>query len=313
MMMKPLILQITNSSTWKSDPNLGFLTPTVSPITEETSSRLVYGAVRDTYGRGVIRSLNILDNGSGVINETISLDRRGSNGFDTDGTILGHVDLVNGRLRMFYIGFKRSKKVKFEAFSGLAESQDGRVFRFKQRIFHEVPFSFLEGKAPDIVACHWNNLNQEGDGLALVAIGTDWLKVLNTTFPKYSSYLIEAKGFEFKSLICKIPQRPSLYRLGRPRFITLRNRQLIVATGGKVDGDYRPYFFEFKHGLISASSEVFFPVSPGDDPRCQFHVSYPEILRFGSGVDLALFNGDRMGIEGCLGVSINSWLTTLDI
>jgi hypothetical protein len=293
---------LINNDTWQTGPSFGFLTPTGFSQEIEGRGQFIYGAVRDNLGRGVIRGVSISPNLQISAFSEVSYDRRGSGSFDTDGTILGHVNSVDNIVRLYYIGFRKSQRVKFEAFSGLAESLDGgKTFSFKRRIFDEDKFTFLEDYAPDIVACHWNNLDVNGDGLALIAVGNGWLDVGSVSYPKYSSYLINVKNFQFTSLISRFPQKSEVYRLGRPRFLE-NKMKIAVATGGKDDGDYRPYFFEFTGSTIIERADITFEVEPGSYSYCRQQVSYPELIKFANPkISLFLFNGDNMGHDGCYG------------
>jgi len=301
-----LLIRNTN---WKSGPYSGFLTPTAFLSDVTGQPQVVYGAVRDELGRGVIRGVSVSDSLSVLPFDEICFDRRNSDAFDTDGTILGHVNSVNEIIRLYYVGFRRSKKVKFQAFSGLAESYDmGKSFVFKQRILDKQAFPFIEGNEPDIVACHWNNLDLQGNGFALIAIGNSWLKIGSVSYPKYSSYMIAVENFQYSGLISKFPQTSDIYRLGRPRFLPGEKQRIAVATGGKPDGDYRPYFFEFMNDSFIKRADIEFPINPGHGLFCQQQVSYPELVKWPNQTkELFLFNGDQMGIDGCFGFETEGW------
>jgi hypothetical protein len=291
---------IVDNKLWKSGPNLGFLTPTAY-FCESENRQFVYGAVRDNSGRAVIRGVELLENLESLPFRDFSLDRRGSEMFDQDGTILGHVNKVGDVVRLYYVGFRRPQNVKFEAFSGLAESYDGgKTFIFRRKIFDSNFFKFLNGSKPSIVACHWNNLDFYGNGMALIAIGSDWLEIGERKFPKYSSYLINVENFQCVNLVCALPQSSDIYRLGRPRFIFGNDMRIAVATGGKSNGDYRPYFFEFTGTAFIPRLDYSFPIQPGSSALYKQQVSYPEFIKFpNSSNGLFLFNGDNMGELGC--------------
>lgn len=303
------IFQITNESTWQIGPKRGFLTPTKlvnSTFSTDTCKNEIYGAVRDEFGRGIIRKISLDSNLGMNPHDGICFDRRGSDDFDSDGTILGHVDFIENITRLFYIGFRQGASgSKFQAFSGLAESHDsGNTFQLTRQVFHPKFFPSFLAQDTDIIACHWNKLDTEGNGVALVSIGSGWLKIKGERFPRYSSHLITARKYEFQDLIASIPQNENLYRLGRPRFLALGKRNLAVATGGKEDGDYRPYFFEFVGNKFYSYPDFEFPVIPGSNEFCKTQVSYPEILSFpDTSRTVAVFNGDNMGIQGCLAVN----------
>jgi len=301
---------IIENDMWGQDPSFGFLTPTVLTGEIPSNKRVVYGAVRDNSGQAVIRRVEVSSELDVSIQQEICFDRRNSNVFDTNGTILGHVVRVGEVIRLYYIGFRRSKRVRFEAFSGLAESENsGRTFTFKRMILDKRAFIFLNGSIPDIVACHWNDLDLDGNGKALVAIGNGWIERGTNTFPKYSSYFINVENFQFKSLICQIPQKNDIYRLGRPRFLEGQEMRRAVLTGGKISGDYRPYFFDFNGHEFVESLNLEFPVKPEGNFLFEQQVSYPELINFKHPNEgIFLFNGDNMGMAGCYCLTSSGWL-----
>jgi len=294
---------------WEQEPSSGFLTPTVLKDGCPSDERVVYGAVRDNFGQAVIRRIHISNKLHITYQKEICFDRRGSDSFDTNGTILGHATAFGEIVRLYYVGFRRSKRVKFEAYSGLAESNDnGKTFKFKQTILDKNSFDLINGSVPDIVACHWNDFNIDGNGNALVAIGNGWIEKENTTFPKYSSFLIEVENFQFKNLIAQVPQNPKIYRLGRPRFLEGQEMKYAVLTGGRVNGDYRSYFFDFNGTAFKENTNMEFPVKPMKDSLFGQQVSYPELVNFLDPRDsIFLFNGDNMGADGCYSVSSKGW------
>jgi hypothetical protein len=296
-------IHLVKNEYWPNGPNLGFLTPTVFSDEVNFPFKLLFGGVRDTLGRSVIRLARLYSDLQVVPEPKICFDRRNSGEFDTDGTILGHINQIDTTLRMYYVGFRKSSKVKFQAFSGLAESLDfGRSFTFRRRIFTKLPSILDYRSGVDIIACHWNNLEANGNGEALIAIGSGWKNIDQKQFPMYSSYFVKVENFEILEVVAKIPQSTEIYRLGRPRFFYSKEQgiSLIVATGGKENGDYRPYFFEFKNGNIITREDLQMPVVPGDYLFCKKQVSYPEFVSFyDHQTDICIFNGDRMGEEGC--------------
>ena len=144
--------------------------------------------------------------------------------------------------------------------------------------------------------------------MALVAIGNDWIQKEHTTYPRYSSFLINVENFQFRSLICQVPQKNEIYRLGRPRFLEGHDKKCAVLTGGKLDGDYRPYFFNFNGHEFIENVELEFPISPEPNGLFKQQVSYPELINFlEPNASIFLFNGDNMGIEGCYSLTGKGW------
>lgn len=300
---------IVGNGVWDQGPNLGYLTPTVLTGELPSNKRTLYGAVRDELGQAVIRRVEVTNKLETSFQQQICFDRRSSGDFDTHGTILGHVSIIGNIVRLYYVGFRRSERVKFEAYSGFADSYDnGKTFEFKQAILNKQNFTFLNGSVPDIVACHWNNLNVDGNGQALVALGNGWIESNAKTYPKYSSFFIDVENFQFKNLISRVPQKDDIYRLGRPRFLESQEMKLAVLTGGKITGDYRSYFFDFRRNQFFEKENLKFPIRPTADGLFKKQVSYPELINFLEPTDsIFVFNGDDMGADGCYSVNANGW------
>lgn len=289
------------NSNWRNAPDKGFLTPTVLNLNTAVHESLVFGAVRDYKGRACIRCVEVSHDGNRNPWQDLVFDRRGSHDFDSEGTILGHLYLSGTIINMLYIGFSKPSGVKFRAYSGLATSNNGgKSFRFVKRILNPSRLPKQFDTSTDIVACHWAELDENGDGVALVAVGNGWLKIGGKSFPRYSSYMFEISNFEFKSLICKVPQDENIYRLGRPRFVNGYEYKIAMLTGGKPDGDYRPYVFAFDNGAFKFSEQYKFPLEPGFSPLASVQIGYPELVRTRNRGNYFAFNGDDMGIEGCL-------------
>ena len=291
---------------WLNQPNIGFLTPTGLLSDDSSRTIFVYGGVRDSNGRACIRSVSVSDDIS--VNPTLGIcfDRRGSGDFDTDGTILGHIYRCDSVVRMLYVGFRKVAYAKFMAWAGLAESHDqGLTFHFQRRILTNLPTSIFGNRIIDIAACHWADLDDGGNGKALIAVGDGWLSVGGKTLPKYTSYFVNLENYEVANLICKIPKKDEIYRLGRPRFLLGKEYELAVLTGGMENGDYRPYFYQLAGDEFLLRDDLEFPVKPGAHANCMIQVSYPEVIRFSPNHEFFLFNGDKMGEKGCLSIQFS--------
>ena len=295
-----------------SDPNLavsgalwesgqvgtGFLTPT--PVVLPGGTLRIFGGVRDVAGRSVVcwadldsESLKVVD-----FSNTPCFDTRDSDDFDTDGAILGDVSLSDGIMTMIYVGFRKAKQVKFQAFTGLATSMDLGITWTRQ----DSPFKRFHSNVPktDIFAVHSMN-NHKKSLEYFVAIGNGWEIINQVQYPKYQTYSLTGKNLESLELssapIIKLPKE--VYRLGRPRYFFSQEtkEEYLLATGGKRDGDYRPYIFKKILNEWVLSSEQF-TIEPGQLSGFMKQVSYPSVIEYDSKC-FAFFNGDDMGRAGC--------------
>lgn len=286
------------STLWESiGVGYGFLTPT--PIMIANHEIRVFGGVRDNQGRSAIHWVDI-DAKTLKINDYARLpcfDTRDSLDFDTDGAILGDINLQGTKLIMYYIGFKKSTTVKFQAFTGLAESTDFGESWVKV----PTPFDYLHQSLIncDIFAIH-SARRVENRYEFFVAVGTGWESISGEQFPRYKSYFLEGKDFEALSLSSSpvLPDIDDVYRLGRPRLFHLppTGQEFLIATGGRPSGDYRPYVFSKSESGWSLDENQFC-IEPGFAADFSLQVSYPAPIAFDNRV-IVFFNGDQMGKLG---------------
>lgn len=286
------------SGLWESQGlGYGFLTPT--PIWVSTHLIRVFGGVRDSLGRSAIywvdldsTSLSVVDFG-----EAPCLDTRGSLDFDTDGAILGEIYSEGSSLKMLYVGFRKSKDVKFQAFTGLAESTDlGKSWKKLKS-----PFAYLyEGKqACDIFAIHSVRKNERQLEMYL-AVGTGWETISGNQYPRYKTFILKGKHLDSLELSSEsiLPELNGVYRLGRPRFFesVATGEKFLIATGGKRNGDYRPYVFS-RINHVWKLHENQFIIEPGYSDNFSTQVSYPAPIQELNRI-IVFFNGDNMGKQG---------------
>jgi len=286
------------SSLWESiGVGYGFLTPTPIRITEQLFR--VFGGVRDSLGRSAIHWVDVDANTLKVIDyaRLPCFDTRGSFDFDTDGAILGDIYLQDTKMTMYYVGFKKSAKVKFQAFTGLAESLDFG----KSWVRLQPPFNYLHEDIDtcDIFAIH--SARQIANQFEFyVAVGTGWESILGKQFPRYKSYFLAGNALDSLELSLGpvLPEIEDVYRLGRPRVfqMTLTGEEFLVATGGKPSGDYRPYVFSKTETDWNLDQNQFC-IDPGYSAEFSMHVSYPALIQEKNRV-VVFFNGDQMGRQG---------------
>jgi hypothetical protein len=104
--------------------------PTVLPLSERLW-RVYFGA-RDASQRGHIVAVDVdPDDGMRIVTEHLDpLLERGSIGaFDHEGTIPAAAIVVDGRVRLYYIGVSLRRDVRAQVSIGLAISEDGLKFR----------------------------------------------------------------------------------------------------------------------------------------------------------------------------------------
>ena len=284
------------SSLWESNGlGYGFLTPTPIRITEHLIR--VFGGVRDSQGRSAIHWVDVDPSTLTVIDyaRLPCFDTRGSLEFDTDGAILGDIHLQGTKMTMYYVGFRKSARVKFQAFTGLAESTDFGKSWSRQ----EPPFNYLHKDACDIFAIH--SVREVANQFEFyVAVGTGWELIEGRQFPRYKSFFLAGESLDSLKLSCDpiLPEVDDVYRLGRPRVFQMSptGEEFLIATGGKPSGDYRPYVFS-KKGINWNLDQNQFCIEPSYSADFSTQVSYPALIQDRNRV-VVFFNGDQMGKLG---------------
>ena len=293
---------VVSSKLWESTQiGVGFLTPT--PFLLPSGLLRVFGGVRDTSGRSVIcwADLEPLTLRLADFSRSPCFDTRESSDFDTDGAILGDVLYSEGILRMIYVGFRKSKEVKFQAFTGIATSTDFGISWTKQvsPFFKFHPTTHLT----DIFAVH-SMTNSNNILEHFVAIGNGWETINEIRYPKYETYSLAGKSLETLELssVPIISISKEVYRLGRPRYFFSKSNQkeYLIATGGKRNGDYRPYTFTRIQNKWVNTGEPFV-IEPGYLSGFMKQVCFPSVIEYDDR-RITFFNGDEMGRAGCYAI-----------
>lgn len=276
----------------------GFLTPTPVRVGD---SIWVLGSPRDSRGRGSICAVDITINRRGSAKVTtrssLLLPPGPVGSFDANGVILGDAILESDRWTLAYVGFSDEQGEKFVARSGIATvGFDGDVIDRPRDPTPVHPATYR----PLIEAIHATRSKQGGIEV-LYSMGQGWELIDGKPFPRYDTYRAEGSTLNhvIGSLEPLLPRPNGVYRLGRPRWFTLdRESEIIVATGGRRDGDYRPYaFIEGEEGGL-VLDEGAFPFAPGDYVWCSKQLSYPCVERLDDETAIMTMNGDGMGAAG---------------
>jgi len=282
----------------------GALTPV--PTEREDGTIRIFLGMRGEDGRSRLGWADVdAEDGTLIATCTDPICELGTSGsFDENGMILGDIfhDEVSGALCACYVGFSNFPTAKFRAFSGLAMSFDaGESFKRCTAAPWLGPENGFE--AATIVAAH--SLRREGNTWsALVAVGWDWEWIEGAPYPRYQIH--SASGRDLMRMDISptplVKPRPDLYRLGRPRHESWKGQTRIVATGGKVDGDYRAYAIHPGDDGWYVTNAAPYPVdiSPGCSPSALQQAAYPATLQHSSGRTWVFFCGDGMGRDGII-------------
>lgn len=289
-----LVFSQDGKENWKKT---SALTPT--PILLDNKTIRIYAGFRDEGGISRIGFVDV-DADNPLIIKNVSdkpvLDTGRVGCFDDNGVILGDVVSHNGKLRMYYVGFQLVKRVKFLAFTGMAESTDGGDTFVK---VSETPVMDRREGANTICAIH-TALFENDMWKVWYAAGNNWQVIDGKDYPKYNIWYTESRdgiSFNGKSYLC-VDVDDDEYRIGRPSVFKKNDVYLMFYTKGSVSGkDYSPGLAYSYDGIVwtRRDKELNLELSPnGFD---SLHLCYPRLLKTQTKV-FAFYNGNNMGQEG---------------
>lgn len=282
------------SLSWAAD---SALTPT--PIALRDGEIRVYSGFRDSEGVSRIGYVDVSASDPQKVvrvSRVPALDRGRDGCFDDNGVILGDVVQVDGKLRMYYVGFQMVKRAKFLAFSGAAESVDGG------ETFHrlsEAPIMDRASGATTIRAIH-SASQANGRWRVWYAVGDGWEFIGGRPFPQYNIWTttsVDGLTFDEPGVLC-VDNEGEEYRIGRPSVYRRGGGYLMFYTKGtKAGTDYFPGVAFSQDGIRweRRDADLGLALSPdGFDSR---HLCYPRLVEAG-GRTVCFYNGNNMGKEG---------------
>ncbi|MGI0116918.1 hypothetical protein [Zooshikella sp. RANM57] len=272
------------------------LTPT--PILINSNTIRVYAGFR--YSQGISR-IGYVDVNANNPKEIIHISEKpsldvGRNGcFDDNGVILGDVIKHNNKFRMYYVGFQKVEKAKFLAFTGLAESEDGKNF---YRVSEAPVLDRYQGACTirAIHTCFFENNVWK----IWYAVGNDWEKINECDYPKYNIWYNESSdGISFKGegKLC-VDVQGNEYRIGRPSVIRLKDKYMMFYTKGSLNGnDYFPGVAFSCDGINWTRKDSALGLELSQSGFDSKHLCYPRLIDTGNKL-YAFYNGNDMGKEG---------------
>lgn len=276
------------------------LTPTPFLISKDIIR--VYCGFRDKNG---VSRIGYVDVSSKDPTQVIKISRVpvldiGEDGcFDDNGVIMGDIVKVDSStIRMYYVGFQLVKKVKFLAYTGLAESYDGgETF---QRV-KNTPILDRSVNGITINAIH--TVIREGDKWRVwYAAGSGWQLINGKPYPKYNIRYTESDdgvniNIDKVDSLC-IDVMNDEYRIGRPSVYYFGGRYIMFYTKGSVSGeDYFPGVAYSDDGVKWIRTDNALGLKLSKDGFDSKHLCYPRLVDAGGKI-YCFYNGNNMGVDG---------------
>jgi hypothetical protein len=224
-----------------------------------------------------------------------SLDIGQAGCFDDNGVILGDVLRVEDRIRMYYVGFQLTRRVKFLAFTGVAESIDGGdTF---QRL-SEAPVLDRADEGLCIRAIH--SVMRVNDRWRIwYSVGNDWATIDGKPYPRYHICTLDSEDgltFAREGAICITGRMPE-YRHGRPRVWHDRRGYHMLFTFGTLTGAYIPGYAHSQDGINWRRDDSQVGMTLSADGWDSHTLCYLAPIQIGNKW-YAVYNGNEMGKAG---------------
>lgn len=273
------------------------LQPTAVAITEDLIR--VFVGVRDEKGVSRIFRVDLnAHNPKEVLDFSKSpvLDVGNPGCFDENGVVPCAVVEVNGKLRLYYAGYMCPERVRFIAFSGLAESIDGGISFCR---VSSTPVLERSNSEPLFRAIH-SILYEDGRFRVWYGAGDRFAHGRYKTLPIYNiRYMESTDGLVFPAEGAVIVDTAgSEHRVGRPCIKKVRENLYLMFFG--YGSELAPYQLGLAHSpdgknWIRADSELGLGLSEsGWDNEM---MAYPNIVDTKSGTYL-FYNGNEYGRYG---------------
>jgi predicted GH43/DUF377 family glycosyl hydrolase len=188
-----------------------------TPIVLDDGNIRVYAGLRDDDGRGTIGFVELDGRDPSRVlrvSERPALAASDAGAFAVDGVIPAFAVPVDGQLRLYYTGFVQRRDVRFQAFTGLAVSDDGGE-TFSAVSDEPVLAPSEEGR---LFRCVHSMRHEDGRWRVWYCVGDEFRAGRSKTLPVYDiRYLESLDGTSFpeRGKVC-IPIQGEEHRLGRP-------------------------------------------------------------------------------------------------
>lgn len=286
-----LILSPKRLAAWQKG---GIITPT--PFVMKNCVR-VYTGFRDKNGISRIGYIDLDKKNPSKIKYVSSkpiLDIGEPGNFDDNGMILGDIILYKKKYHLFYVGFQIPEKTKFLAFTGLAESKDGKKFSKIKK----TPILERNQEGSKIRAIH-SIAKIKNKFRFFIGEGDKFIKIKNKNYPSYETKIFEYHNFNFPTDIKAkkiIHRNINEYRLGRPSYFKINNKGYLFFTYDTYQKKYCYGFAEQKRNGFKRCDNNFKITGTGMSEDSEM-ICYPRYFS-SNNKKYIIYSGNNMGETG---------------
>lgn len=272
------------------------LVPTPILLNEEVIR--VYFTARDIdgVGRGAYVDLNS-QNPSEIIkvsqNPVLDIGQPGC--FDDNGVLITSIVSVQDLMRLYYVGYQKVEKVKFLAFSGIAESIDGGESFTR---ISNVP-ALDRAEEGIYIRCIESAFFEQNVWKVWYLVGNQWNTIDKVPYPNYYIKYCESKdGLTFpKEGSSCLKHQDDEYRLALPRVYKTPTGYEMYYTIGRLDKSYLPGRAVSSDGINWTRVDDTVGIHLSEEGWDSQTLCYPSLLKVRDKTYM-FYNGNNMGFEG---------------
>lgn len=259
----------------------------------------IWGGVRDANGVSRIKYIDVDEKNPKkilYISEKPSLDIGNKGCFDDNGVILGDIVPVGNKLYMYYVGFQLTTKVKFQAFSGVAISEDGGE-SFER--YSEVPI-LDRTDTGRFGRCIHTVIKEDDLYKCYYAVINDWKEINGIMYPVYNIwYTTSEDGIHFSqadTCLC-VDVHGDEYRIGRPKVYKTDSGYEMFYTRDLITKEYLAGYAVSEDGIHWDRKDELLNLEKSNEGWDSQMACYP--VKIVTETDTWLFyNGNGMGKTG---------------
>jgi hypothetical protein len=258
----------------------------------------VFVGVRDADGRGSVAFVDVdpADPSRVLrVSEKPALAPADAGAFAVDGVVPTAIAPDGARLRLYYAGYRRREDVRFQAFCGLATSDDHGE-RFVAHGDEPVLPPTSEGSL--FRAIH-SIRREDGRWRAWYGAGSTFRQGRTKTLPVYDIRHMESPdgiAFPDTGTVC-IPLTGDEHRVGRPWVLPTAEGYEMYFGSGSESEPYRLAYATSPDGVRWRRDDAALGLEPSSEGWDSEMTAYPAVVHTG-GKTYLFYNGNRYGYDG---------------
>jgi hypothetical protein len=270
-----------------------------TPLLFEGGPLRIYAGMRDADGRGSVGFVDLDPSDPSRVlrvSERPALAPSDAGAFAVDGVIPAFAVRVGDLIRLYYTGFVQRRDVRFQAFSGLAVSDDGGE-TFRAQADEPILPPSDEGR---LFRCVHSMLHEDGRWRIWYCVGDEFRAGTKKTLPVYGIRYFESPdgiALPDRGEVC-LPVQGDEHRLGRP-WVVRSNGRYEMYFGVSTDAvAYRFAHATSPDGLRWTRDDGGVSgLERSPDGFDSEMMAYPTIVESG-GATYLFYNGNAYGYDG---------------